>query len=170
LYATELAPELESLPNGFHIVSEELLRKHLEFATSGDPVRLENFEINDALAVLNGEEIRLSTYLNAWAQEAKKVALLHFPSAKLTDGVYKLSYPQSRYFAEGELLVEGQPIRKLSLVCEIRARITRPKVISHFEVKTRGRVISFAGEPIQVSSGSITPHSVVQTKTPRHPQ
>jgi hypothetical protein len=108
----------------------------------------------EAQATLNGTPIDLRMYVEEWVGRIMDENLRHFPSNALSDGVYERTETSGKTFENGELVINGQEIRSATLNTKFFVRVLRPTILSHFEVATRGRVISFA--PITIGNdGSV---------------
>ena len=75
-----------------------------------------------------------------------------FPSGTLPAGEYERDADATREFAEGELILNGTVIRRSTLHLTVKLRVLRPPAVSHFEVETRGRVLSLA--PVDMGGGN----------------
>jgi hypothetical protein len=72
-----------------------------------------------------------------------------FPSTTSDEGIYLLTAESRLGFSEGELWINGREIEALLIEVEFPVQVIGVRVISHFEVETRGRVISFA--PVDIA-------------------
>ena len=145
LVAKEHDPTGMPVPLGFHGVNPELERVEVNFrgqdSTGSEPSPI---DIATAQAQLHGIAINLHEYVMKWAEETCNENMRTFPSGKLSEGVYDRTADSTREFAQGEFLLDGSDIKGATLSITFKVRVLRPAVISHFEVQSRGRVLSFA--------------------------
>lgn len=152
LTATEHDPASSITLDGFHItVPVPRPRAFLTFHTA--PIEGANGEKvvipNEAIMYLQGIEIPLADYLDAWLKELYDQRLLRFNTIQLEEGVHRMLAEDERSFGVGECVVEGLVMVRLSVEADFGVQVLRPPVISDFEVSSRGRVIRFATALVQ---------------------
>ena len=113
------------------------------------------FDVNKVDTKLNDNSVNLNEYLMKWAQEICHESMRAFPSGRLSEGVYERNADATRQFAVGELLLDGLSMKSVALSVSFKINVFRPRVISHFDVVTRGRVsnltpLAFAGTTLQL--------------------
>jgi len=133
------------VPFHFHIVIPEFDHVEVTFSRWGSPTNSESlpFDVGAAEAWVQGRTINLKEYLVAWGHEAVNGSMRTFSSGKLPEGVYERTGESTREYAEGELTLNGDAIRSATLHVPFKVRLFRT-VTSHFEVESRGRVVTFA--------------------------
>ena len=67
--------------------------------------------------------------------------LLRFQTAHLAEGVHPMTAEDERTFGPAECVIDEREMEHIRVEVEFGVKITRPAVISHYEVATRGRVI-----------------------------
>lgn len=150
----ELPVEEIPVPFDLHFVGQEG-RPHakLEIREAGvdEPEKVWELDVEDASFILEGEQIPMREYLEAWVKAAIDERTRTFPSSRLVEGVYDLEVSQQRTFAEGQLFVDDRPMSYIDLHVEFKMRVVRPPIESHFEVNSRGRSLSLT--PAQLGDG-----------------
>ncbi len=152
LRASEHNPAITPRPFDFH--TNLISPIHAEttfFVRGGDHSALKTLDLKVASAKLHGSAIGLCHYLNKWAEEAASKDVLHFRSERKKDDDYEREVASRRDFPPGEFVVDDRDIERAESFVRYNVRVVRPAIVSHFEVESRGRVVSFA--PIQVPSG-----------------
>jgi len=149
--ASEHHPAGGILPDGFHTMIQIPLHVETAFHKGDGNTELKTIDIPKAVAALRGEAINLGDYLVQWADEAANADSLKFQSGGCPAGDYERSTSVRRDYAKGEFIVDGMEIAWAEQLVRYNARIVRPAVISHFEVRTRGRVVSLA--PVHLPVG-----------------
>ncbi len=155
LCATEYSVENIPIPFDFHFVLRE--KGH------GDMVVVErnlgkkekkkkvNLDLDNIECQLNDESLDLNKYLQDWMKDCADKRLNTFPSGNKDEGTYGLEAHDERDFDGGELVVDGKEIEKLRLDVTFSVRVVRPGIVSHYEVQSRGRILSLA--PVQLEGG-----------------
>ena len=158
LNVTEMVVDNEPVPFDLHFVAREKtnVQLHVSERKSGrtNAKRKEAaFTIHEARALLRDKVLDLGRYVQDWASEAASERERTFPSGTLSEGVYEIDTAVERTFEPGELTVNGRDIERATLHVECSVRVLRPAVLRHFEVETRGRVLSLA--PVEVGGQTI---------------
>ena len=104
-------------------------------------------------SVLRGTEADLRVCFVEWAEKARDKQMRTFPSGRLPEGSYERNASEAHKFEPGEFVVDGMDIEQADVSIDFSVHLVRPMVISHFEVATRGRVISLS--PIQLANGTV---------------
>lgn len=149
--ASEHDPTAAPLPHGLHSLIQTPLHAETTFYKGDGGTRMEMLDLAIAVAMLRGESIDLREYLCKWAEEAASQDSLSFPSHRYPEGDYVRDTLSKREFASGELIVNGMEMAWAETDVRYKATVVRPAVISHFEVHSRGRVVSLA--PVQLPVG-----------------
>lgn len=155
LTVVEHDPTGMPVPFDFHVVHTEI------HSVAANCQRLESASSELVLDVtkvdtkLNDNSVNLNEYLMKWAQEICHESMRAFPSGRLSEGVYERTADATRQFAVGELLLDGLSMKSVALSVSFKINVFRPRVISHFDVVTRGRVsnltpLAFAGTTLQL--------------------
>jgi hypothetical protein len=158
LLAKEYDIESTRLPYECHVLTQEETRAGFilrELGTRENERRVPIDPVN-AKATLRGEVIDFDRYVREWIVDACNERLASFPSGVTPNGVHELQARVERQFDREEFYVNDKEIESASLSIDFKVRITRPAVISHFEVQSRGRVVSLA--PVMI--GQVGPIAI----------
>lgn len=142
LIATEHGPTTTITPESFHITAPSSRSLRVTFRPQGSqgknplPIDLEGKH-----ALLNGDEILLTDYLDGWTQELYEERLLTFSTATLPNGVYPMTATAERSFQPRECSIDSQYMEHVRMDVDYGVIVIHPAVISHYEVATRGRVV-----------------------------
>jgi hypothetical protein len=99
---------------------------------------------DDARIIYRGVLVDFREQVNAWSIEACDKNLMEFFNELVPEGLYQRSVDHERIFPPGELTVNDLDIEKMFLHVDYQVRVLKSPVVSHFEVQSRGRFISFA--------------------------
>jgi hypothetical protein len=100
---------------------------------------------------LNGVAINLYDYLQSWVVECAEDRQESFDAQSCEEGVYELHGIGCRNFSKTPLIVGGVNVKQIDVKVKFKVQVARPAIMSDYEVKFRGRVISFA--PIVTEQG-----------------
>lgn len=155
LLSTEYPAENTPAPFDFHFIIPEMEECSVTFNERGESQKrqLDALVLSSASAVLNGKSINLEEYARRWASEEIDIRLSKFQSQLKSEGLYQQHFTSERHYEKGDLLVNERDISSAYLTVKFTARLTRPPVISDFQVETRGRAISLA--PVEVSESGL---------------
>ncbi len=155
LSATEYSVENMPIPFDFHFVLREKTHGDMvvEERNIGNKKKRKkvNLDIGNINCQLNNESLDLNKYLQDWIKYSADKRTNTFPSSNKEEGFYELETEDERCFGEGELTVDGKDIEKLTLHVTFSVRLVRPGIVSHYEVESRGRILSLA--PVQLEGG-----------------
>lgn len=145
LVATEHDPAGLPVPFDFHFIVQNETSARVEFHERGS-VRSQKQDILAASARfrLRGEDIEFEPYVRGWTNEVSKEGFRRVPSATLPEGTYDHTVTFERTFADGEFTIDGRDMEWGRLHLTFKYRVYRPAILTHFEVATRGRTLSFA--------------------------
>jgi Restriction endonuclease len=144
LLASEHDPSTAPLPFGFHVTLSTPKHLKLTFYRRGRiHSELTPLDIN-AVAKLNGTIIDMRQYVQKWGEQTCGDSLLSFRTERLPEGTYERSADSKREFLPGELLLNDLDIEYANMSVSFNVAISRPAVISYFEVESRGRVATLA--------------------------
>jgi hypothetical protein len=150
--------DLPSLDD-FHCTVQEgapVLDLTLRTRGAGPDAILNTVDSETASVMWRGQQTPLKGFLHAWQKELAAQALGTFDSADLPEGVYQLSAERTHTFSDGEFVLQDKDVKDIEqahVALRLGTRIVRPAVVSHFEVKTRGRVVTYA--PVPTLAGPI---------------
>jgi hypothetical protein len=92
----------------------------------------EAIDLRTAVLTISGENRELDAYLKEWTHEAVK-------SCPTTEGTHP--FQASRVFASGEVIVNGDVVREMTVAGKVRVSWIPGVIVSRFEVTSRGRVV-----------------------------
>jgi hypothetical protein len=95
-----------------------------------------------------GQPAHLPTQLTFWSMSVCAKDLMAFFEEPVPAGVYHRMVDGELHFTPGEVVVNREPVEKLTFHVEYKVTVTPVPVVSHFEVKSRGRCITFAPQLI----------------------
>lgn len=144
LLATEHDAATTPVPFAFHSVIPRLDRVEIELRTRNGGTTELPVDLTTAAISLNGSGTLLHPYVMEWAEQAFKKSVNQFRSERVPDGIYDQTSADVRQFAPGELILDGRDVESAVLSIGYKVRVVHPAVISHFEVASRGRALSFA--------------------------
>jgi hypothetical protein len=148
LLATEHDPVASIVPESFHVTAPASCKPLLTFHATGSNATTTT-PVAATTVNLAGRAVPLKEYLDAWVLDTYADRLLAFWTADLPEGVHPMTASALRLFKPGECVVDGKAIDQASLEVEFGVRISRPPVVSDYEVATRGRMIRFADIPLR---------------------
>ena len=166
LLATEHSPEEIPVPFDMHFVVNGKTHADFEVIERGKGIQLDKVRLDaaEATTTLGTDRIDLDNYVRQWISEACDERLRSFPSGNQPDGVYELETSVERHFDEGEFVVNGKDMRLAKLHVAFQVHITRPPVVSYFEVPTRGRALTLA--PVRIGDAGEVSVTFVGTDHP----
>jgi hypothetical protein len=146
LHASELPLDIP-IPWGFHFLIHEIKDLQVELGIPGGPhppAAPIRFEMTELLRFADGRTTKLCEYSDSWAREIMHKHSYSFASGEMPEGDYPLSAEGQRNFQQGEVMIGEHAVVSASLRVGYLARVRRPAIIWHYEVATRGRVLSLA--------------------------
>jgi hypothetical protein len=147
LRATEHEADATPVPFDFHVLSNEVMQVDLELTqrcTGTGPRKSMELDVASIDARLGGQLLNLDRYVKRWVESTSNASVNKFPSGNLPEGAYDIGTTEDRSFTEGELIINDMDIETMRLEVKCSIRVLRPAVVSHYEVATRGRVVTFA--------------------------
>jgi hypothetical protein len=134
------------VPFGFHGMSVESTNVEVAFITpgGGENSERERIDVSTAIVVIGGEPVAVEKYVNEWVAIERDRCVNSFPSQAADEGVHELPFEAERSFDAGAAVLGGREMARIRLRGHVRVRVVRPKIISHFQVATRGRALTVA--------------------------
>ena len=145
--AAEHDPLATEIPLGFHFVFSSVDNAEISFQGRGHTGEQATVDISAARAQLLGETIDLRRYVLNWGTKRADEDARSFRSERAPEGLYERTAKANREFTIGEFILDDQDIERAELSVRYTLRVERPPIISHYEIATRGRVISLS--PVQ---------------------
>jgi Restriction endonuclease len=103
-----------------------------------------SIRVENARATYLGKNIDLLPQVDAWTKEACDGEVATFNSTIAPEGVFEKVLDCELRFPSGDLIINEQDIDKISLHIEYKITVEKSKMVSHFEVESRGRCFRFA--------------------------
>lgn len=151
---TDLPVEDIPVPYGFHGINVEGITAEVAVIAAGadETATRENVDMTTATMVINGEAVALEPYARDWISTESDKRVNAFPSQAAEEGLHHLSFESERGFTPGAARTDEIQIGKIRLLGQVQVRVVRAKIISHFEVATRGRALTVALDlgPVQL--------------------
>lgn len=132
------------VPFNFHGVTIGRVDVQVDFFEPGandESSRSEGTDISTATLVIDGVESTAEKYVHEWVVSERDRCVNSFPSALAQEGVHDLRFETERSFGAGEASLIGKEIARVRLVGLVQVAVSKPRIISHFEVATRGRAL-----------------------------
>ena len=101
-------------------------------------------KVEEAHARFLGSDIDLLQQVDAWSKEACDGDVAKFHSTIVPEGIYEFVMDSERRFPRGHMIVNDRDIEKITLHIEYKIVVESSRMISHFEVESRGRFFRFA--------------------------
>lgn len=142
---------LDEFLGGFHTVGIEQELAEIHCKVHAPDLDKEELPLAEVQATLGGEALNFKDYFYRWLIELSQGAVNRFPSGRAPIGIHPIETQDTRSYQRGEMTLNGQDVAELHLSVKIRLHVTRPRVVSGFDVHTRGRACTL--EPIPVPGG-----------------
>jgi hypothetical protein len=97
-----------------------------------------------ATLMIGGAETALQPYVSEWVSAERDKCVNSFQSTTAEAGIHDLPFEAERSFGPAEATLDGREIERLHLVGCVQVTVSKPRIISHFEVATRGRALVVA--------------------------
>jgi hypothetical protein len=150
--AVEHDPLLAERPFEFHFRIQALEHVEVSLHRRGSRGELALLDIDTSCATHLGNLVNLREYILNWGNQAASEDARSFRSERVPEGQYPRTAHSKREFVSGDLVVDNADIERAELSARYTVRVVRPALISYFEVKSRGRVVSFA--PVQFNANA----------------
>jgi hypothetical protein len=162
MLAREYDPTKDVAPIEFFARFPAMTKMEVLFAKVGSQgLKIETKNFDEVQAKYRGQPVELKSCVVAWSLEACDGDIMTFFNELVPEGVYNRGpISASKPFQRGELFLDDSEIEKVSFVIEYKVDVVKTRLVSHFEIETRGRFFSFA--PI-MREGEILQWNVVLT-------
>jgi len=95
-----------------------------------------------------GQPVDFRAQLYVWSLKVCENDLMAFFEDPVPAGIYRRAVDGDLYFGPDEVFINHEEVEKLVFHIEYQVTVTPVPVVSHFEVKSRGRCITFAPQLI----------------------
>jgi len=149
LLAAEYDPENDAEVYQFFTRTPEMMKRDVTMFKRGSagldpkPILLEAAEL-DYL----GQRVDPKAQLYIWSMKVCADDLMAFFEQPVPAGIYYRVVDGNLYFSAGQLFLNHHELERLAFHVEYKITVTLVPVVSHFEVKSRGRCITFAPQLI----------------------
>ena len=138
--------ELDTLPpliTTFHMVHEVSSRTDLSFrvVTSNPQDLVGHTDTNEIRARLRNEELSYQEFAQHIHDIVKNEVMNHEPTGTFREGIHPYDRTRTFTYQPGELFIDGLECRELEAHVTWETQIIHPKIVSKFDIQTRGRVV-----------------------------
>lgn len=98
---------------------------------------------NESFVSYNNEHLLLGTFNERIRQRLIDETMRSVPPTNFVDDACSYKITKTVLFQPHELFIEGQECYRLDMTVTWKTRIIRPPIVSKFDIKTRGRVITY---------------------------
>lgn len=157
LTASDALASLPPFVYDFHIMHNTVTHSHLEFRlATNDPQKIGALTVtNESFVSYNNEGLLVGKFNERLQKPLVEETMNQQPTALFSEGVYQYKRDKTFMFQLDELIVEGNACIAVDAHMEWDTHIIRPTIISTFDVKTRGRVITLDSGKLP-SGGNLT--------------
>jgi hypothetical protein len=139
--------ELDALPTfitGFHMVHEVSSRTDLHFKVlANNPKDLEDHTDTNKIRVrLDNEDLSYQEFSQRVHDIVKNDVMSHEPTGRFSEGIYPYNRTRIFTYPSGELFIDGLECCELEAHVAWEAQILYPKIVSQFDINTRGRIVT----------------------------
>ncbi len=147
LTADDVIDTLPPFLDDFHILGNTILTHETSAklaVTTYDPKQVGQVPGYNAESFVKykGEDMLLGKLVDRLLREAVDEYMKHEPTATFSEEKRRYETTKTVYFSEGELFVEGLECQSIELHVVWETKVVRPTIVSLFDIKTRGRVIT----------------------------
>ncbi len=107
-----------------------------------------SLNMDTAVLTLNGDVIDHRQYANAIVSRLIQEHSLTVPSHTLESGVYSFDFTKEVTIAPDVIVADGYEIQSMKVKLRYPFEVVRARIVSKFDVETRGRIHVFEGVPI----------------------
>ncbi len=144
LTATEELDTSLPLIANFHIISNTVLDSHSNFVLRHSELFKPGTTYTHESAVhYRNEDLLLRTFNERMQHKIVNEVMRKVPGDVVGKGAYTYTKTQTLLFQPQELTIEGQEIYRVDMTVTWQTNIVRPKIVSKFDIKTRGRVVTY---------------------------
>lgn len=143
------------VPNNFHGVEvlEKIAKIMIYKRGVVNPTKITEIDPDAAICLLNGEPIDLNAYIREATDRWVDERLESFSSASRDPGIYSIDdlHQEIIYGSEG-LTINNMNVERMVADVSISVRVTRPRILSYWDVERRGRALTL---DLPIASGSV---------------
>jgi len=143
LIATEELDNSTHLITDFHILLNTDINSHSNFILRPNEIFKPGALTDESFVRYNNEHLLLRTFNERIRQRLINETMQSVPANAFVDDACSYKRTQTLLFQPQELIIEGQECYRLDMTVTWKTRIIRPPIVSKFDIKTRGRVITY---------------------------
>jgi hypothetical protein len=163
LVASDALASLPPFIYDFHFVHNTVVRSHLDFRLVSDPQGRGTPPVtNESFVRYNNEGLSVGKFNERMQNIVIDEIMSQQPTESFGEGVYHYKRSKTFLYKQNELFVEGNACIAVDAHVEWDTRIIRPKIISTFDVKTRGRVITLDSGQLPTGGNIITSFTILE--------
>jgi hypothetical protein len=153
LIATEELDMSASLITDFSISINTDVNSHITFFFRPSETSKPGTLTDESFAIYRHEHLLLRTLNERLRQRLINETMQQVPANAFVDDTCSYNITKSLVFQPQELFIEGSEFYRADMTVTWKTRIIRPPIVSKFDIKTRGRVITYdSGEIPSVGS------------------
>jgi hypothetical protein len=144
LRVTDLPLDGVPVPLGVHGVNVEAIHGTFEFIKRGAREHDSRMTVDAASAqwTVDGVSANVKDYLDTWLALERDRRVNTFPSGAVEAGAHQVGLAFDREFEPGKASLNGIDVERVRFHGDLRVRVTRPILVSYFDVATRGRAVT----------------------------
>ena len=143
LTATEELDTSLPLIADFHLLYNMIIDSHADFVLRPGQIFKPSTYTHESAVRYRNEDLLLRTFNERMQQRIVNEVMHNVPGDVLGKEDYNYTKTQTLVFQPHELTIEGQEIYRVDMRVTWQTKIVRPKIVSTFDIKTRGRVITY---------------------------
>ena|SRR3989442_3840651 len=143
LTATEELDTSTSYIADFHIFCNTIVDSHSNFILHPDEIFKPGTLTDESFVRYNNEDLLLRTFNERIRQRLVDGVMNNVAGNAFGEGVCSYKLTQTLLFQPHELAIEGQEFYRLDMTVSWKTHMIRPSIVSKFDIKTRGRVITY---------------------------
>ena len=143
LIATEELDTSTPLILDFHILLNTDVDSHSNFILRPNEIFKPSTLTHESFVLYNSEHLLLRTFNERIRQRLIDETMRSVPANAFVEDACSYTITKTLVFQPKELIIEGQQCYRLDMTVTWKTRIIRPPIVSKFDIKTRGRVITY---------------------------
>ncbi|SRR5258708_17675058 len=143
LIATEELDTSTRLIVDFQILVNTDANSHSTFTLHPSEIIKPGSYTHESFVSYNNEHHLLKTFNERIRQRLIDETMRSVPPTNFVDDACSYKITKTVVFQPHELIIEGQECYRLDMTVTWKTRIIRPPIVSKFDIKTRGRVITY---------------------------
>lgn len=152
--------EVGEIPRAFynhlHFLVNETTQEDIKIGlnTSDESYQVERPISGETLVNYLGKDMPLDEFRKQLRDDTVNEIMNHTPTGTMNPGVYPFEHTKQFSYEPDTLFINGIACRKIVAHMKWNSYILLPRVVSRFDIQTRGRVITLEFDPFQGSAFS----------------